>query len=79
MIFRYIFAVAVALLLTMELAVADQWSDSVAGTARVIDGDTISNDNSVSGLPLSTLARCSRAAFRTAVPDVWRSFRRSGQ
>lgn len=42
MIFRCIFAAAVALLLTMELAVADQWSDSVAGSARVIDSDTIS-------------------------------------
>lgn len=42
MISRYIFSAAMALLLTVELAVAEQWPGSVAGTARVIDGDTIS-------------------------------------
>lgn len=42
MIFRCIFSAAIALLLTAGLAAAEQWSGSVAGTARVIDGDTIS-------------------------------------
>ncbi len=42
MIFRCIFSAAIALLLTLGLAAAEQWSGSVAGTARVIDGDTIS-------------------------------------
>lgn len=42
MIFRYVFSVAVALLLTVGLAFAEQWLGSVSGTARVIDGDTIS-------------------------------------
>lgn len=42
MIFRYLFAAAVALLLTVGLAVAEQSPGSVSGTARVIDGDTIS-------------------------------------
>lgn len=42
MIFRYVFAAAVTLLPTIVLAVAEQWPGSVAGTARVIDGDTIS-------------------------------------
>ncbi|MFW7354566.1 MAG: thermonuclease family protein [Brucella sp.] len=32
----------IALTLAVELAVAEQWPGSVAGTARVIDGDTIS-------------------------------------
>jgi len=41
-IFRCIFSVAIALLLTVGLSAAEQWSGSVAGTARVIDGDTIS-------------------------------------
>jgi len=36
------FRLAVALPLTVGLAVADQWPGSVAGTARVIEGDTIS-------------------------------------
>ncbi|WP_439710840.1 thermonuclease family protein [Brucella anthropi] len=40
--FRYLFAAAVALLLTVGLAVAEQSPGSVSGTARVIDGDTIS-------------------------------------
>jgi len=42
LIFRYLFAAAVALLLTVGLAVAEQSPGSVSGTARVIDGDTIS-------------------------------------
>nr|WP_313015319.1 hypothetical protein [Brucella intermedia] len=42
MIFRCIFSVAIALLLTVGLSAAEQWSGSVAGTACVIDGDTIS-------------------------------------
>jgi len=42
LIFRNVFAAAVALSLTVGLAVADQWPGSVVGTARVIDGDTIS-------------------------------------
>lgn len=40
MIFRCIFSAAIALLLTVGLSAAEQWSGSVAGTARVIDGDT---------------------------------------
>lgn len=42
MIFRHVFAVVIALTLAVESAVAEQWLGSVAGTARVIDGDTIS-------------------------------------
>jgi hypothetical protein len=42
MIFRYILSAAIALPLTVRLSAAEQWAGYVAGTARVIDGDTIS-------------------------------------
>ncbi|MCH4544075.1 hypothetical protein ACFQ3K_01185 [Brucella gallinifaecis] len=42
MIVGYFITAAAALLMNVGLAVAKQWPGSVAGTARVIDGDTIS-------------------------------------